>query len=58
MLQKLLIYEAGRITEDIYRNLSDHLTAKSLLLFNDTKVIQARLFFQKATGGVYRSVLP
>jgi S-adenosylmethionine:tRNA ribosyltransferase-isomerase len=49
---KLLIYEAGRITEDIYRNLSDHLAAKSLLLFNDTKVIQARLFFQKATGGV------
>jgi len=49
---KLLIYETGRITEDIYRNLSDHLIAKSLLLVNDTKVIQARLFFQKATGGV------
>src|SRR4030095_13125659 len=49
---KLLIYESGRITQDIYKYLSDHLPFNSLLLFNDTKVIEARLFFQKATGGV------
>lgn len=49
---KLLVYEKGVIQEDVYKNISDHLPAESLLLFNDTKVVEARLLFQKPTGGV------
>jgi len=49
---KLLIYKQGTITEDIYKNISDHLPKNSLLIFNNTKVIEARLLFEKLTGGV------
>lgn len=49
---KLLIYKEGNIAEDIYRNISDHIPTTSLLVFNDTKVVEARLLFQKKTGGV------
>ena len=49
---KLLIYKEGKITEDIYRNIADHIPSGSLLIFNDTKVVEARLLFQKSTGGV------
>ncbi|CAN5314004.1 S-adenosylmethionine:tRNA ribosyltransferase-isomerase [soil metagenome] len=49
---KLLIWEQGKIIEDIYKNIADHLPEDSLLIFNDTKVIPARIFFQKSTGAV------
>src|SRR6187401_248728 len=49
---KLLIYKGGIIAEDIYRNIADHIPSNSLLVFNDTKVVEARLLFQKPTGGV------
>ena len=49
---KLLIYRKENITEDIYRNIDDHIPSNSLLVFNDTKVVEARLLFQKPTGGV------
>ena len=49
---KLLIYKGGKISEDIYRNISNHIPANSLLVFNNTKVVEARLLFQKPTGGV------
>ena len=49
---KLLLYEEGNITEDIYRNIDKHIPPNSLLLFNDTKVVEARLLFQKETGAV------
>jgi len=49
---KLLVYHNGKITEDVYKNLDHHLPSNSLLVFNDTKVIEARLLFQKPTGGV------
>ena len=49
---KLLIYKDGKISEGIYRNIADHIPAESFLIFNDTKVVEARLLFQKATGGV------
>lgn len=48
---KLLVYRNGDITQDIYRNISDHIPENSLLLFNDTKVIEARLLFRKPSGG-------
>jgi S-adenosylmethionine:tRNA ribosyltransferase-isomerase len=49
---KLLIYKEGEITEDIYSNISRHIPQDSLLIFNNTKVVEARLLFQKTTGGV------
>lgn len=49
---KLLIYDKGIITEDVYQNISKHISANSLLVFNNTKVIEARLLFQKQSGGM------
>ena len=49
---KLLIYADGEIKEDIYKNIADHLPQNSLLIFNNTKVIPARILFKKETGGV------
>jgi S-adenosylmethionine:tRNA ribosyltransferase-isomerase len=49
---KLLIYKRGRLTEDRYKQLEQHIPPSSLLVFNNTKVVEARLLFQKATGGV------
>jgi len=51
-LSKLLIYKNGNISETTYRNIADEFSSKTLLLFNNTKVIEARIFFQKPTGGV------
>lgn len=44
---KLLLYKKGSIAEDVYRNLGDHLPKGSTLLFNQTRVVQARLKFPK-----------
>ena len=49
---KLLIYKNGVIQEDIYKNIDKYLPAESLLIFNNTKVIKARIRFQKSSGGV------
>ena len=49
---KLLIYKKGIIQQDIYKNIAAHLPAESLLIFNNTKVIKARIRFQKSSGGV------
>jgi S-adenosylmethionine:tRNA ribosyltransferase-isomerase len=48
---KLLIYDKGNISADIYKNIAHYIPADSLLIFNDTRVIKARVRFQKATGG-------
>ncbi|MDR1676611.1 MAG: S-adenosylmethionine:tRNA ribosyltransferase-isomerase [Tannerella sp.] len=47
---KLLLYRQGQIDETHFYRLPDYLPEKSLLVFNNTRVIQARLLFQKATG--------
>lgn len=49
-LSKLLVYRDGKIAEDVYRNIAEHIPENSLLIFNNTKVIHARLFFKSATG--------
>jgi S-adenosylmethionine:tRNA ribosyltransferase-isomerase len=49
---KLLVYKNGNIQEDIYKNITEHLPEESLLIFNNTKVIKARIRFQKSSGGV------
>jgi len=51
-LSKLLIYKNEEIKEDIYKNIADRLPKNSLLIFNNTKVIPARILFKKATGGI------
>ncbi len=47
---KLLIYQSGILSETVYASLADFLPADALLLFNNTKVVEARLLFQKDTG--------
>ena len=47
---RLLVWENGRITDDHFFNLPELLPQNSLLVFNNTKVIRARLLFRKATG--------
>jgi S-adenosylmethionine:tRNA ribosyltransferase-isomerase len=49
-MSKLLVFDGDKIEEDRFRNISTHLPAGSLLLFNDTKVINARMIFEKETG--------
>lgn len=47
---KLLIYKEGNIAENIYKNIAFHLPEKSLIIFNDTKVIPSRILFSKPSG--------
>jgi len=49
---KLLIYKEEIIKEDIYKNIAEYIPSGSVLVFNDTKVVEARLLFQKSTGGI------
>lgn len=48
---KLLVYSEGSIKEAVFNQLPDELPAGSLIVFNETKVVQARLLFRKPTGG-------
>ena len=47
---KLLIYNNKFICEDIFRNISKYLPSNTLLVFNNTKVVKARLLFNKVSG--------
>ena len=47
---KLLLYINDQISEDKFGNIGEHLPRGSLLVFNNTRVIRARLLFQKTTG--------
>lgn len=49
---KLLVYQSGEIKEDIFYNLPKYLPKNSLMVFNNTKVIQARLHFKKVSGAL------
>jgi S-adenosylmethionine:tRNA ribosyltransferase-isomerase len=49
---KLLIFNKGNISEDEFSSLSKYLPEKSRLFFNNTRVIHARLKFQKHTGAL------
>lgn len=48
---RLLIYRNGTIKEDIYAHIDEYLPPDSLLIFNNTRVIEARILFKKPTGG-------
>ena len=43
---KLLVYRGGDISEHSFKSLPEHLPEGALMVFNNTKVIQARLHFQ------------
>ena len=49
---KLLVYKNGIIEESVYAQVADFLPEKTLLVFNNTKVVAARLLFQKQSGSV------
>ena len=47
---KLLIYEDGDIAESNFRNVADYLPAGAMLIFNNTRVVRARIVMHKASG--------
>ena len=47
---KLLVYQHGTISEDRFYNLPNYLPAGALLVYNNTRVIRARMLFRKPTG--------
>ncbi len=49
---KLLHYKKGKVEETIFRQLPDLLPENALMVFNDTKVVPARLHFQRETGAI------
>lgn len=49
---KLLIYQHGELSDDVFLNLPNHLPQGALMVFNNTRVIQARLHFRKETGAL------
>lgn len=49
---KLLVYKGGDIQDHVFTSLPDLLPRQALLVFNNTRVVQARLFFQRATGSI------
>lgn len=49
---KLLIYKNESIKESFYKDIANEIPANSLLIFNNTKVVEARLLFEKNTGSI------
>jgi S-adenosylmethionine:tRNA ribosyltransferase-isomerase len=49
---KLLIYKNGTISQDTYLHLANYLPRNTFLVFNDTRVIKARILFAKSSGAV------
>jgi len=49
---KLLIYKNKTITDSKFSSITDFLPENSLMVFNNTKVIQARIYFRKTTGAL------
>lgn len=47
---KLLLYQNGTVSESVFKNITEYLPEGSLMVFNNTRVIQARLLFRKETG--------
>ena len=47
---QLLLYRDGEISRSQFKNLPQYLPENSLLVYNNTKVIRARMFFRKETG--------
>jgi S-adenosylmethionine:tRNA ribosyltransferase-isomerase len=48
---RLLVYRGGPVSETTYREIAAALPDECLLVFNNTRVVEARLVFQKPSGG-------
>ncbi|MDO4755035.1 MAG: S-adenosylmethionine:tRNA ribosyltransferase-isomerase [Parabacteroides sp.] len=47
---KLLLYRDGKVSESLFKHITDYLPDGTLMVYNNTRVIQARLLFRKETG--------
>ncbi len=47
---QLLVYKSGRIVDSTFSHIIDHLPKNTSLVFNETKVVNARLYLNKPTG--------
>ncbi len=48
---KLLVYRGGEVTQSVFRKVGEFLPQGAFLVFNDTRVVRARLVFFKGEGG-------
>ena len=46
----MLIYQNGSVAESVFKNLPDFLPAEAIMVFNDTRVVPARMHFRRSTG--------
>lgn len=51
-MSKMLVYKNGMISEALFRDLPGYIPDKAHLIYNQTRVVHARLFFRKETGAV------
>lgn len=49
---KLLIYKKGEISYDSFYNIPSYINKEEIMVFNNTRVIQARIYFHKTTGAL------
>ena len=49
-MSKLLRYSGGEVSEYVFKEIPELIPADSIMVFNDTKVVPARLHFQRETG--------
>jgi S-adenosylmethionine:tRNA ribosyltransferase-isomerase len=54
---RLLVYDQGAIVHDHFSSIPGYLPAETLLVYNDTRVIPARVYFQKVTGATIELLL-
>ena len=47
---QILIFKDNKITKDVFLNIDNYLPSDSLLVFNNTRVINARILFRKESG--------
>jgi len=49
---RLLVFKNRHIQTDIYRNIAEYIPAETVMIFNNTRVVEARLLFKKDTGSI------
>jgi S-adenosylmethionine:tRNA ribosyltransferase-isomerase len=49
-MSQILVYKQGNISKDTFRNIDEYLPPDSLLVFNNSRVIRARILFRKESG--------
>ncbi len=55
---KLLIYDGKNISSGVFGNMDKYISPGSLLVFNNTRVIRARLLFRKNSGANIEILMP